>query len=378
MVIGRRLRPAAVLWQAAILLVLAGCALWLGSNAVGNLELRRINSGFGFLDRPAGIPIGEALIDYRPGDSNLRAITVGLVNTVLVSVLGVILASILGLIVGVSRLSNNWLLSRLGAWYVEFVRNVPLLAHLMLIYGILQGLPPLRSALSLGDFVFISNRGLVVPSLQVSGDSGWLLPLCAVAIGGLVHLKRRLSAQVASRWNVPMRAAAIVGGLAVLSALWHGAGIVVTRPRLDGLNFTGGLTLSPELTALLCGLVVYFGAFIAEIVRGGILAVSRGQWQAGYALGLRRAQILRWIILPQALRIIIPPTTNQYLDLAKGSSLAVAIGYPDLVSVINSVITDSGQAIECVAMIMGAFLIVNLSISFLMNLYNAQVALVER
>jgi general L-amino acid transport system permease protein len=250
---------------------------------------------------------------------------VGLLNTVLVSALGVAGATVVGLVVGLSRLSGNWLVSRLAACYVEFVRNVPLLAHLMMAYGLLQALPPLRSALSLGDVVFLSNRGLVLPG---------------------VH--------------------------------WHDLGLVVTRPRLEGFDFAGGSTLSPELTALLVGLIVYFGAFIAEIVRGGILSIRQGQWQAGHALGLRRGQVLRWIVIPLALRVVIPPITNQYLDLAKSSSLAIAIGYPDLVAVINSVITGTGQAIECVAIIMGAFLAVSLSISFVMNLYNARVALVEK
>jgi general L-amino acid transport system permease protein len=322
----RKLR--AVIWQALVVAVLIALGLWFVSNTLTNLELRRINSGFGFLQGPAAIPIGETLIAYVPGDTNLRAIAVGLCNTLLVSVLGIVLATVIGVAVGVSRLSRNWLLARLASIYVEYIRNVPLLAHLMVIYVVLQGLPPLRSALSLGGFAFLSNRGLVIPTLALGGD--W--------------------------WPV----------------------VTIALPRLDGLNFVGGHTLSPELTALLVGLALYSSAFIAEIVRGGILAVPPGQWEAGYALGLERRRVLRLIVMPQALRLIIPPTTNQYLDLAKSSSLAIAIGYPDLVTVINGVITDTGQAIECVALIMAAFLAINLSISALMNLYNAKMRLAQR
>ena len=321
------LRLRAVIWQALVVAVLVALGFWLVSNTLANLEMRRINSGFGFLQRPAAIPIGETLIGYAPGDTNLRAIAVGLCNTLLVSVLGIVFATLIGVAVGVSRLSRNWLLARLASIYVEYIRNVPLLAHLMVIYVVLQGLPPLRSALSLGGFAFLSNRGLVIPTLAI-GD--W--------------------------WSV----------------------VTIALPRLDGLNFVGGHTLSPELTALLVGLALYSGAFIAEIVRGGILAVPQGQWEAGYAVGLERRRVLRLIVMPQALRLIIPPTTNQYLDLAKSSSLAIAIGYPDLVAVINGVITNTGQAIECVALIMAAFLAINLSVSALMNLYNARMRLAQR
>jgi general L-amino acid transport system permease protein len=327
------------------------------------------------------MPIGETLIAYSPGDSNLRVVVVGLLNTSLVSILGIILSTLLGVVIGVSRLSKNWVLARLASIYVEFVRNVPLVAHLLLIYVLLQGLPSLRSAISLGQFAFLSNRGLVIPSLQMTG-SGWPILLALVAASALticLHRHAKWKQNVTGRRPmIVLWAIAFFVGLPICTLLVQGTSLTIMLPRLEGFNFVGGHTLSPELTALLCGLVVYAAAFIAEIVRSGIQAISRGQWEAGQTLGLNRRQVLRLIIMPQALRLIIPPVTNQYLDLAKSSSLAIAIGYPDLVAVINGIITDTGQAIECVAMIMGAFLVVNLSISALMGWYNARIAPVER
>jgi general L-amino acid transport system permease protein len=375
------LKPRMVVWQILVLAVVLGAALWCISNALVNLEARRINSGFAFLQRPASMPIGETLIAYSPGDSNLRVVMVGLVNTLLVSVLGIVLSTILGVVVGVSRLSKNWLLARLASIYVEYVRNIPLLAHLLLIYVLLQGLPALRSAFSLGHFAFLSNRGLVIPSWAMAGQ-GWPALLALAAASALTLLLHRYATskqdRTGRRLMVLPWAFALFVGLPVGTVLIQGASFTIVLPRLDGFNFVGGYTLSPELTALLFGLVIYTAAFIAEIVRGGILAISHGQWEAGYAIGLSRRRVLRLIVMPQALRLIIPPATNQYLDLAKSSSLAIAIGYPDLVAVINGVITDTGQAIECVAMIMGAFLLVSLSISALMNWYNARMRLVER
>jgi general L-amino acid transport system permease protein len=371
----------AIVWQVLVVAALLGLGFWLITNTLANLEARRISSGFGFLQRPAAIPIGEALIAYAPGDSNLRAVAVGLINTLLVSSLGIVLATIVGIVVGISRLSPNWLLARLATVYVEYVRNVPLLAHLLVIYVALQGLPPLRSALSFGDVVFLSNRGLVFPEMHARGN-WWPIVAAAVIAVALVYALRRYADRRQQRTGQRPRivpwGAALLLALPAGAMLLQGASFAIALPRLEGRSFVAGHTLSPELMALLLGLVIYFGAFIAEIVRAGILSVARGQWDAGYAVGLDRRGVLRLIVLPQALRVIIPPTTNQYLDLAKSSSLAIAIGYPDLVAVINGVITDTGQAIECVLMIMGAFLAISLSISALMNWYNARHALVQR
>jgi general L-amino acid transport system permease protein len=265
--------------------------------------------------------------------------------------------------------------------YVEYVRNIPLLAHLFVIYAALQALPPIRSALSIGGVAFLSNRGLAVPAAMFSGS--WVLLGGALLAGLLLAIAAQRFAHIRQQRTghrprvLPIVLGSLVG-LPLIASLLQGATFDLDMPRRAGFNFVGGTTISPELTALLAGLVLYFGAFIAEIVRGGILAVSQGQWQAGNALGLTRSRVLRLVVLPQALRLIIPATTNQYLDLAKSSSLAIAIGYPDLVAVINGIITDTGQALEGVAIIMGAFVLLNLSISALMNWYNARVRLVER
>jgi general L-amino acid transport system permease protein len=373
-------KARALLWQVIALASIAALVFWLVSNTLANLEARRIASGFGFLQRPAGIPIGETLIDYAPGDSNIRAIAVGMLNTLLVSCLAIGIASILGVSIGVARLSRNWLLARLSSAYVEFVRNVPLLVHLLLYYALLQTLPSARAAVSIMGVAFISNRGLVLPFLEL-GDA-W--PVLAAALSAAcifaIALNRRAASCQQRTGRRPAVVQYVIAAFTVLPAL----SLVLIRerpsisfPKLSGFNFDGGLTVSPELTALIVGLSIYYGAFIAEIVRGGIVAVSQGQWEAGRALGLPNGRIMRLVVLPQALRLIIPPTTNQYLDLAKNSSLAIAIGYPDLVAVINSIITDTGQAIECVALIMAAFLVLSLSISALMNVCNRRFALVE-
>ncbi|NYZ14366.1 ABC transporter permease subunit [Azospirillum sp. RWY-5-1] len=376
---GRKAR--AILWQGLALAVLAGGGAWLAINTMSNLEERRIGSGFGFLERPASIPIAETLIAYAPGDANLHAVAVGLLNTLLVTVLGIVLATVLGTVVGVARLSRNWPLARVTGLYIELARNVPITVHLLLWYALLQGLPAARSAISLGGTAFLSNRGLVLPAVGMPG--GWLPLLAAVGVAaGLAFALHRLAAR-RQRWSgrrplVWPWAAGLLLGLPACALAVQGAWPTVTLPQLKGFNFAGGTTISPELTALTLGLVVYFAAFIAEIVRGGILAVSPGQWEAGVALGLDRRRILRLVVIPQALRLIIPATTNQYLNLTKSSSLAIIIGYPDLVTVINSIITDTGQAIECIGLIMAAFLAVSVSISLLMNWFNSRMKLVER
>jgi general L-amino acid transport system permease protein len=295
---------------------LVGAAIvWLVSNALANLAAQHIASGFGFLGRPAGFEIGETfLLRYSGADSYLRALGVGLANTLIVSAIGLVLATLLGTLVGLSRLSGNALLKLLGATYVEFLRNVPLLVQLFFWYALItEGLPAVREALEPLPGVFLSNRGIFFPTFS-------------------------------------------------------GA------PVLQGFNFAGGAALSPEFAALLLGLATYTAAFIAEIVRAGVLSVARGQWEAAQALGLTRAQALRHVVAPQALRAIVPPMTSQYLDLTKNSSLAVAIGYPDLVSIANTSINQTGQAIEGIAIIMLVYLSISLAISALMNWYNARVA----
>ena len=304
------------LYQAA-LLAAAGLVLWyFASNTVQNLETRKIASGFGFLAREAGFEIGETgLLAYSAADTYLRALGVGLWNTFRVALVGVALATLLGTAVGLARLSPNWLLAKLAAAYVEVLRNVPLLVQLFFWYALItETLPGPREALQPLPGVFLSNRGIVFPT----------------------------------PWSTP---------------------------ELSGFNFTGGVTLTPEYAALLVGLTTYTAAFIAEIVRAGILSVGRGQVEAAYSLGLTRRAALRHVVLPLALRLIVPPMTSQYLNLTKNSSLAVAIGYPDLVSIANTTMNQTGQSIEGIAVIMAVYLTISLSISFFMNWYNRRVAL---
>jgi general L-amino acid transport system permease protein len=370
-----------IAWQALAILAVVAVLAWFGHNALSNFAARPLGAGFDFLFRPSNIPIGETLIDYEPGRPIYMAILVGLLNTLLVSIVGIVMTTILGTAIGLMRLSRNILTARLAGAYVEYVRNVPLLAHLFVIYVALQRLPPLRAALSLGDVVFLSNRGLVIPGVTADHALAPLLLAAAGTLGSAVLLAWRARRAHARSGRRPVVLPWAIGIALVLfwSALHlSGGALSVTLPRLEGLNFVGGRTLSPEMTALILGLTLYFAAFIAEIVRGGILSIPKGQWESATALGLRRRHILRLVVLPQALRVIIPPMTSQYLDLAKTSSLAIAIGYPDLVAVVNSVITDTGQAIECVALIMAAFLIVNLAISSLMNLLNARLRIAQR
>jgi general L-amino acid transport system permease protein len=312
----RSARGKRIAYQAAAIAAAVFVAWFLISNTMANLEERRIASGFGFLGREAGFEIGEsAFLRYDASDSYFRALVVGLTNTLAVAIIGIILATILGTFIGLFRLSKNFLLRTLSAAYVEFIRNVPLLVQLFFWYAVItEGMPGPREALSPLPGVFLSNRGLFFPSFS---------------------------------------------------------GV----PELQGFNFTGGLAVSPEFAALLFGLVTYTAGFIAEIVRAGILAVDRGQGEAAHALGLTRTQTTRLIILPQALRVIIPPMTSQYLNLTKNSSLAVAIGYPDLVSIANTTMNQTGQAIEGIAIIMAVYLTISLSISAFMNWYNARVAL---
>jgi len=287
---------------------------YLVSNTLTNLEVRRIASGFGFLGREAGFEIGESFfMRYGAADSYLRALVVGLVNTLAVAAIGIVLATGLGTAIGLFRLSGNLLLRTISTAYVEFVRNVPLLVQLFFWYAMItETLPIAREALEPLPGVFLSNRGIYFPSF--SGT-----------------------------------------------------------PVLQGFNFTGGAALTPEFAALLLGLATYTAGFIAEIVRAGVLAVGRGQWEAAQAVGLTRPQALRHVVLPQALRVIVPPMTSQYLDLTKNSSLAVAIGYPDLVSIANTTINQTGQAIEGIAIIMLVYLTISLTISAFMNWYNARV-----
>jgi general L-amino acid transport system permease protein len=370
-----------LLWQIAVVGIAVGLVAWLWSNAVHNLSVRRISTGFAFLGREAGMPIVDTWLAYTPKDTYLRAFIVGVVNTLRVAVIGIVLATIIGTLVGIARLSSNWLLSRLAAVYVEVLRDIPPLLQLLFWYVLMQGLPPARGAWRPIDGVFLSNRGLVVPSIPL--DGGQLLVIGAAVLGLVLFylLRQRLIAKQVrdghARRIWPYGVLLVLILPALLSWLL-GIPWSVTLPELRGFNFVGGWTFAPEYFALLIALVTYTSAFIAEIVRSGIEAVPRGQWDAALALGLRRSFVLRQIVLPQALRVIIPPMTSQYLNLTKNSSLAVAIGYQDIVSIANTTLNQTGQAIEAIALIMAVFLTISLGISFFMNWYNARIALVER
>lgn len=372
----------AVLYQIIVVGAVAFGVWYLVSNTMANLETRKIATGFGFLGREAGLPIGEALVAYSPADTYLRALYVGLLNTLRVAVLGIIMATIFGTILGIARLSTNWLVAQTARVYVEVIRNLPLLLQLLFWWALFRDMfPGPRDAHQPITGIFLSNRGVTVPALIWQEQHSAVLIAFLVGIGATIALnfwaKRR---QALSGKQFPMIWAALglIIGMPALLFLAIGAPFELDVPQLRGFNFVGGLNLTPEFAALLIGLVMYTAGFIAEIVRSGILAVSHGQTEAALALGLKRSLVLRLVVLPQALRVIVPPTTSQYLNLTKNSSLAVAIGYPDIVSVANTTLNQTGQAIEGIAIIMMVYLSISLSISLFMNWYNKHIALVER
>jgi len=375
-------RIRGVIYQILFIGIVVALAAFLIHNTLANLRRQNIASGFGFLDREAAFGIGESLIAYSPADTYARAFLVGLINTLYVSAIGIVLASILGTVIGIARLSSNWLIRKLAQVYVETFRNIPLLLQLFFWWGILrQSAPPPRQAWELLPGVLISNRGVVFPVPVADPVHRWILLAFVLGIIGAVGVSRwsrRRQALTGVQFPSAWVGAGLVLGLPVLVFLAAGAPFELEWPELKGFNFTGGNAVSPEFAALLIGLTVYTGSFIAEIVRAGILAVSLGQSEAASALGLKPGQCMRLIVLPQALRVIVPPMTSEYLSLTKNSSLAVAIGYPDLVSIANTTMNQTGQAVEGIAMIMAVYLTISLLISLFMNIYNRSVALVER
>jgi general L-amino acid transport system permease protein len=370
-----------LIWQILVVAAVIALIAWLWSNTVHNLSVRRISTGFAFLGREAGMPITDTWLPYSPKDTYLRAFIVGIANTLRVAVIGIVLATVLGTLVGISRLSANWLLSRLAAVYVEALRDIPLLLQLLFWYVLMQGLPAARLAWKPVEGVYLSNRGLILPSIPLESANLWVLLVAAIGLVATYFIRKRLIAlqllDGKPRHSWPY-ALLLVIGVPALVSLMLGASWGIELPELRGFNFIGGLTLAPEYFALLIALVTYTSAFIAEIVRSGIQSVPRGQWDAAKALGLRRSFVLQHIVMPQALRVIIPPMTSQYLNLTKNSSLAVAVGYQDIVSIANTTLNQTGQAIEAIALIMMVFLTISLGISFFMNWYNARIALVER
>lgn len=365
-----------------LVLALFGLAIgWLVSNVMGNLERQNIASGFGFLNERAGFGISQTLIDYDEDDSYRRVLVIGLLNTLLVSVIGIILASILGFIIGIARLSSNWLISKIAMVYIEIFRNVPLLLQIMFWYfGVLRNLPSPRRAIEIGEMAFLSNRGLVMPSLVLMEGALWF----GAAALGLIAAALVLRARALKSFFETGQKSAFWGPLGLIGLVLFGAAFVIAGfpfatdvPALRGFNFRGGVNVIPEFVALLLALSLYTAAFISEIVRSGIVAVGQGQREAAAALGLSNNKSLRLVVIPQALRVIIPPLTSQYLNLTKNSSLAVAIAYPDIVSVFaGTTLTQIGQAVEIIFITMMVYLTLSLLTSWAMNHYNKRIALV--
>lgn len=353
------------------------------NNALTNLSARGIATGFAFLDQPAGFGIGLTLIEYDETFSYGRTFFVGLLNTALVSILGIFFATMLGFILGIARLSTNWLVSRLAAVYIETFRNIPLLLQILFWYvAVLQTLPSARQSLSFGEAIFLNVRGLFLPKPVFEAGSGVVVgtfilgAIATIAISIWAKNKQRLTGQQTPMLKIALGLCVV---LPLLAYFTMGSPISAQYPVLKGFNFQGGVSIIPELAALLLALTIYTASFIAEIVRSGINAVSHGQTEAAMSLGLPRSKTLKLVVIPQALRIIIPPLTSQYLNLTKNSSLAMAIGFPDLVSVFaGTTLNQTGQAIEIIAMTMGVYLVLSLLTSLLMNIYNRKVALVER
>ena len=369
-------------FQIVVVGLVGALAYYLISNTVENLARQKIASGFHYLGREAGFEIGDTMIDYSPASTYARAMYVGLLNTLKVAGLGIVMATVFGTMIGVGRLSPNWLLAKICEYYVEVFRNVPLLLWLFLIYKLIsESLPGPRQAINVLNAYFLSNRGLYFPVPLAHPIHEWmgvgLLAGIAAAYFVARWAKRRQEATGQPFHTISVGIALILG-VPALVWLVGGAPVGTSWPELKGFNFVGGTVIQPEFTALLLGLVLYTSAFVAEIVRSGILALHKGQSEAASALGLSRGQVMRLVLLPQAMRVIVPPMTSQYLNIVKNSSLAIAIGYPDLVASINVTINQTGQAIENVLLIMAAYLSVSLSISAFMNWYNKRIALVER
>ena len=372
----------AIFIQVVFVAVLAAFVAFLAYNTIVNLRRQNIATGFGFLDREAAFGIGESLIPYSPADTYARAFLVGLVNTLYVSAIGIVLATILGTVMGLARLSSNWLVAKLAQLYVETFRNIPLALQLLFWWALLRGAaPPPRQAWEPLPGIFISHRGISFPVPFAESAYPWMALACVVGVV-IAFVVRRWARSRQERTGQQFPTGWVGFGLALglpaLVFIASGAPLRLDIPVLRGFNFAGGTAVSPEFGALLIGLVIYTATFIAEIVRAGILAVSWGQSEAAMALGLRPGQRMRLVVLPQALRVIIPPMTSEYLSLTKNSSLAVIIGYPDLVSIANTTMNQTGQAVEGIAMIMTVYLAISLLISLFMNLYNRAVALVER
>ena len=372
----------AVIYQIGVFCMVGLLAYYLVSNTIANLQRQHIATGFGFLHKEASFEIGESLIPYSAASTYGRALLVGALNTIKVSFIGIILTLFLGTFIGIARLSSNWLVSKLAGIYIEAMQDVPVLLQLFFWYAIFyETLPSPRQALHPVRGLFLSNRGVALPvPASIPAYKYMLLAFLSACVAAYFLKKwaRKRQEETGKIFPVFITSTVMLLGFPLVTWLLFGAPIEIDTPELVGFNFKGGIMLSPEFIALLMGLVLYTAAFVAEVVRAGIQSVSKGQKEAAMALGLKPSYVLNLVILPQAMRVIIPPLTSQMLNLTKNSSLAVAIGFPDFVSVANTCINQTGQAVEGVALIMAVYLIFSLSTSVFMNWYNKKTALVER
>jgi general L-amino acid transport system permease protein len=376
-------RPARVALQLALIVIVGGLGYGAGLNVAQNLARAHIASGFGFWNNTAGFDISQTLIDYSASTSSFgRAFWVGLLNTLVVADIGIVLSTVLGFAVGIARLSRNWLAARLAGGYVELVRNIPLLLQLLFWYNaVLETLPELSGSLVFPGGALLNNRGLFLPRAQFGAQFGAVLIALLVGIAAAIALhiwSRRRRERTGAPPQIVWPALGLVIGLPLIVFALAGFPLTFSFPRIGRFNVSGGVEILPEFAALVLALTIYTAAFIAEVVRAGLLAVHSGQIEAARSLGLRPGATLRLVVVPQAMRVIIPPLTNQYLNLIKNSSLAVAIGYPDLVQVFaGSVLNITGQAVEVIAITMAVYLAISLFTSLLMNLYARTAAIVE-
>lgn len=374
-------RFRAIVYQILVLALVVAGIWFLISNLLDNLHSRNIQTGFAFIDKEAGFAISESLIEYKLTDTYLRALAVGFLNTLFVSFLGIIGCTILGTLVGIGRLSHNWLVSKLSLVYVEVMRNIPLLIHLFFWYSLLtEILPGPRQALNPVEGVYLSNRGIMFPKLEGDGVIYiWIALVAALVLSILNSYRCKLKHAKSGKCSpVFWTNTLMIIGLPILVGLIFNSQIGLSVPELKGFNFRGGSLFTPEMSALLIGLVLYTSAFVAEIVRSGIQSVGKGQWEAGESLGLSKMCTLQLVVMPQAIRVMIPSMSNTYMNLMKNSSLAVAIGYPDIVSISNTMLTQTGQAIEAIFVIMMAYLTVSLCIAQFMAWLNRRMVIVER
>ena len=372
-----------VIYQILAIIAVISFFAYIISNTLYNLESRGISTGFDFLNHPAGFGIIQSLIPYDETYSYGTTFFVGLFNTLLVSGLGVVLATILGFSIGVARLSNNWLVAKFASVYIEIFRNIPLLLQILFWYfAVLRSLPGPRQSFEFFQSLYVNVRGVYLPKPILESGFGWVFAAIIVAVCAAIAVSRyNKKRQISTGINLPVGLinTAIIIILPVLAYYLANSPVSWDIPALKGFNFRGGITITPEFLALLFALTMYTAAFIAEIVRSGIESIDKGQTEAAQASGLSQKLILKLVIIPQALRVIIPPLTSQYLNLIKNSSLATAIGYPDLVSVFSgTTLNQTGQAIEIIFMTMAVYLTISLAVSVLMNIYNRRIALIER